>query len=306
MNETTELAPNIEHKIATTITLEFLRHGEAVVFDINQISPERSGNDVDIERELTPTGVKQSADRGKKINAKPETSVSFGSGRKRANQSAAIALAIALGIEIDSSNSGSVDDAVNLIKEQKKLGQESLLDFSLGPETSQGLEYMSKVRESLKDNRFIDFLVFESKEESKRLGIETTTYEIAAKNAARIVRKYFCILSRFQTLTEQDRFQGIDEMTRILGTHQGLAESFILKLIEQKEGEAKTRELAEKLGNGFGEAEGITIKITENDEHKPAAHISYVGQRNDLNISISFSESDLLKILEEDESSKSD
>jgi hypothetical protein len=117
-------------------------------------------------------------------------------------------------------------------------------------------------------------------EESNQIAIAqggeyTATYTGKAAQVADMFNDYFKAAARLREVSKkvqadqaekhgEDLVQSSSDFERFLGSHQGLLESFMLKVVENTEGVEARDELMGSLGaGGFDESEGFDVTITE-------------------------------------------
>lgn len=147
--------------------------------------------------------------------------------------------------------------------------------------------------ESLKafeEKKYIPHII----EKSDQLALETgdkisTTYTRHAGNLAEIIYRYYKIGNNFNHLVSKqnskyDQFVG-NQLERYLGTHSGITEFFLAKIIEKTEGLEKRDEFIKFLGNGFKETEGMKVEIIKNGkEEKILIHYGINGISKEISI----------------------
>ena len=73
-----------------------------------------------------------------------------------------------------------------------------------------------------------------------------------------------------------------DTLRRFLGTHLGIGESFLAKVIEETKGKAeRDKFVAAVKGQGFDFVEGFEVKIETDDAGKTTVRISYEKPKDD-------------------------
>ena len=139
-----------------------------------------------------------------------------------------------------------------------------------------------KALEAAKSGNYLKFLV----EDSDRLAEEdsnnkSSTYATQAQAIASIIQKYYTIAPRFNELVQDKNKNYEDTMKRFLGSHQGVLESFLAKLIEKTKGIEERDKFVKILNNqGFDYAEGFDIDIKNKELGEPTVHISYKKEKD--------------------------
>jgi hypothetical protein len=128
-----------------------------------------------------------------------------------------------------------------------------------------------------------DALVFLWKESDQLVkelhDMTSSSYSRSASKIAALVKKYIDVYGAWERIVEKDPAKYADfgqEMQRFLGSHQTVAESFLMKAIEKIDGEKGVQEFIDSLGdkNGFGYSEGYSIRIG-NENGKPVINVSF-------------------------------
>jgi hypothetical protein len=258
-----EVSPEYEKEPGETsrIVIKIMRHSE------KEKDPSKDDKDI----ELTPNG-RQMA----KAKAEPgdlEQSVAFGSPRARAQETAALVMA---GAEDEITGEENLEELrAKLNAERKygtKIGSDTRLDFGF----QEGSPYWDQLSKAYEEGRFLDFLVNESDELAKKAGDKVTeTYSRSAMQVAQILKKYKSIASRFDELVKDDSKNYGEAMYRFLGTHQGIGEGFLAKVIDKLHGRAERNRFVQSLkGKGFDFVEGFEADIiTKNGE--PELQVKY-------------------------------
>lgn len=258
-------------QVTSMISLQFFRHAEK----------ESDKSKTDEEIELTEAGRQHAVEQSRDEDI--SQSVAFGSTRKRTQQTAGLVMS---GHVYEITGKESVDELkTKLDSELKigtKLGVDKRLDFDLDFSTGFG----KRALEAVLGGEYLKFLV----EESDALGesfkdTATETYSGMAGRVAEIVKKYLMVASRWDDLV-QDKDKNYDKiLKRFLGTHQGIGESFLAKIIEQTKGEAERDAFVLALNNqGFDFTEGFDVKIETTDDKTQNIRISFKKEKDGQNI----------------------
>lgn len=241
------------------VTLHFFRHGE----------PKRDLNKSNPEYELTEIGRKQAIEKSKTIKIKnPDQARAFGSPRWRSMQTAGLVLTG------DSSVESFKDLEVKLNQEKEvilKLDAKAKLNFHLDKNSPFGKEAYRAVFE---DHDYLRFLV----ERSDELALKNddklaSTYSSQARNVAKMIKVYSSIGKKWNKLIEGGKYKN-PNLERCLGSHGGVLESFLLKVIEKTKGIADRDKLLEIMPHQFDYLEGFEINIV-NKGPDQKIHISY-------------------------------
>ena len=256
-----------EHEQTSKIALKFFRHS------IKENAPEKT----DLEVSLTPAGRMLA-----KNQASSETniaqSVAFGSPRVRTQETAGLVMAGGqdeiTGTETLEELRGKLDAGLG---SGTKIGVDDRLDFLLDDKSDYGKIFFNAYREG----RYLQFIVQESDQKSAELqDAASDTYSRMASRIASLVKKYITIAPRFDALVADPEKNYTNTMERFLGTHQGVAESFLAKVIEKMRGVAERDRLVVALGNkGFDFTEGFEFDIQSLANGERKLHLSFKKEK---------------------------
>ncbi len=127
----------------------------------------------------------------------------------------------------------------------------------------------------------MEFIVEKSDGLAKEFGDEKgDTYSRMAGRIAEIIEKYIKIAPRWNELVQDEEKDYKETLKRYFGTHQGVVETFLAKVIEKTKGVEERNAFVVALDKqGFGFAEGINIKIkTINNEQ--VIEVSYKKEKD--------------------------
>jgi len=201
-----------------------------------------------------------------------DQAVAFGSARQRSAHTAALAM---VGETVDTiTGSESFAELKAKIDQDLKVGSkiavDSKLDFNFDPESPFGIE----AYQAINSGDYLKFLVNRSDElAAQEHDLEVSTYSRQAGNIAKIVKKYATVSGRWGELVASGKYQD-PNLERFLGTHGGVAESFLFKVIAKTKGEAERDRLIDLLADQFDYTEGFEVSIT-NQGQTPQLHIKY-------------------------------
>lgn len=254
-------------RITSKIDLRFFRHAEK--------ESDKSKSDEEIE--LTETGRNQAIEKSEDTDI--YQSVAFGSPRKRTQQTAGFVMGGQL--EEITGNESLVELREKLSKDLQigsKIGADKRLDFNLDPSTKFG----NKLMEAFKRGEYLKFLIEQSDELAESLqDIDGETYDRAASRIAEIIKKYLTIAKRWDELVQDEKKDYEDTLKRFMGTHQGVAESFLAKIIEKTKGKSERDLFVSILNNqGFDYAEGFDVKIETIDGNDQQVRISFKKEKD--------------------------
>lgn len=245
-----------KEKIQTKVILELMRHSK------KETDPSKT----DEEILLTGEGRALATERGRELQPQPEVSMAYGSPKKRTQETAARAMLVE-SIDDPDADLEAIEEMVrDHLKYGEKIREDERLSFDLsGP---MGQEMLT----AFKAGEYLPYLI----RKSDQRAIETkdtvsTTYLRQAENVAELVKRYAQVGNNFQKLAERtDKYEQFgNQLERYMGTHQGVAECFVAKVLEKIQGNAERDAFIESIGTGFGETRGIHIEIVNTgDEQK--------------------------------------
>lgn len=219
---------------------------------------------------MTESGRVHASDVGKARNPNPENAIVYGSPRERTTETA---LRQMLANEDAITPDMSLEDLRQRIGEQVRVGSKdtvsSNLDFDW--DSNQGF-HDEAYRRYLETHDSLMFIWKDSDQLVRTLhDTQSHSYSRFAGNVAELVNKYITLLPRWEEIVATDPkrlTKAQKELQRFFGSHQGVTESFLMKLIEKTEGAAGVEAFIGSLqdSNGFNVSEGFSIEITEDGE----------------------------------------
>jgi len=232
----------------------------------------------DEEVRLTPAGKMRAKEKAEQDDI--SQSMAFGSPRKRTQETAGLVMSGKLeeitGTETLEELKEKLDKDLPL-----KSGSKIRVDDRLNFEADLTSVYVKKALDSAKNGKYLKFLV----EDSDRLAKEenddkSSTYSKQAQAIVSVVEKYYSIAPHFNELA-QDKYKNYeDTMKRFLGSHQGVLESFLAKVIEKTKGIEERNKFVEVLNNqGFDYAEGFEVDIKNKELGEPTIHLYYKKEK---------------------------
>jgi hypothetical protein len=186
----------------------------------------------------------------------------------------------------DINKDANPEEIEEIISREQKIGKKFIederLDFNFnGPEGKE-------IDEAFDEETFLRFLVEKSDKRAIELqDKESSTYSRFAGNIAEIISRYSAIGDSFNRIaSNKDDYKKFgNQMERYLGTHQGVVEGFVAKVLEKTQGVEKRNEFIDSLGNGFKETEGIRIEvINKGAEQKIIVNLKINGKTESLEI----------------------
>jgi hypothetical protein len=251
-------------EVEPKIFLHFFRHSE------KEKAPGKSDKDI----RLSPRG--RELAKEKAVDTNLSQAVAFGSSRERTHETAFLVMA---GEDDEITGEETLEELRTKIKKHvpvgSKIGVDERLNFFLDESTELG----KKARAAFSGGEYLKFIVEQSDRLAKELDDKTnSTYGRQAAAVARIILKYVGIIPRWEKILQDDSAKKYsDTLERFFGSHQGVLESFLAKVIEITEGADRRDEFVAVLGNqGFDYVEGFNVEISQNE---PMVHLSYSRPR---------------------------
>jgi len=256
-----------EKNVTSSINLKFFRHAEK----------EKDKTKTDEEIGITETGKKQAIERSEEEDLSQV--VAFGSSRKRTQQTAGLVMAGQLS---EITGEESLDELKAKLAKDLRFGEKIGVDDRLNFYQDFTTEFGKKMLEVFSKQQFLKFLVEESDKLAYQLNDpKAETYSYEASRIAEIIMKYIKIAPRWDRLVE-DTEKGYDStLKRFLGSHQGIIEPFLLKVVEKTKGIAERDNLVAALDNmGFDFVDGFDVKIETTNEGKQRIRILYKREKD--------------------------
>ena len=251
------------------IELVFMRHDEK----------ESDETKSDEEVRLIPQGKMHAKEKAEQNNI--NQSMVFGSSRKRTQETAGLVMS---GKLEEITGTESLEELKEKLDKDLPLesGSKIRVDDRLNFEADFSSNYVKKAIEALKKGEYLKFFV----EESDKLAREekdekSSTYTSQARSIASIIQKYYGIAQRFNEIVQDKDKNYEDTLKRFFGSHQGVLECFLAKIIEKTKGIEERDKFVQVLNNqGFDYAEGFDIDIKSKESGEPTIHISYKKEKD--------------------------
>lgn len=238
-------------EIPSEISLHFFRH-----------SKKESADKLDEEIDITEEGAEIARSKAD-FQTNIAQSVAFGSDRIRTQETAAFVMAG----EQEGVKDIKPEDVIDFLNDQldygSKVAEDERLNFVTRSDEWSSGKYEEAMNKAYGEGKYLDFVLKESdKVAAENYESNVSTYTSQAAAIASIVLKYVKASDRFHELVNEKPDQYQQEMERFLGSHQGVLESFIGKLIEAEQGKEGLNEFTEQLNSqGFDFVEGFDVKI---------------------------------------------
>ena len=282
-----------KEKVISTVELNFFRHSIKEKQDIYD-----QGDDNLVP--LSKDGKKLAQEQGE---ADIEQSVAFGSPRIRSQETALYKMAG--GME-NVTGEENLDELIEKVDAEVTLGSklaiDKRLDFNLSKELEN--EYSKKIYEEYSEGNYFNFLINESDSFAKEVGdTESLTFERGVEQIGLIIKKYLQVSDRWNEILEkdsEDKYKS-DTMKRFMGSHQGVTECFLARVIQERLGQEKLNEFIHILDNkGFDFTEGYKVDIKKLSNGEKKIHISYDKELEDgkkYEVNESFSDEEIEEFL---------
>ena len=279
-----------EHKISpesgkenysSRTLLHFFRHGEKA----------SDPNKTNFEQLLTKKGKLQGYEKGKKGPEAYPTAIAFGGYVKRAQEIAGTTMAGAKRMEITGEE--SLEEIKIKLDEGLNYGSKMGIDKNLGFYYES--EFCKIKDDAYNESRGLKFIVEESDELAEKLGDKySSTYLRSAGRIAKVLEKYSSIAPKFGEIISDDEKKKKygDVLERFMGSHMGVIDVFLCRVVEKIKGRDERDRLVQMLGNnGFDPAEGFDIEIdTLASQKEPVIRLKYNKENKDGDEVFSFNE----------------
>ena len=234
-----------EQEFESKVVIELMRHGK------REKHPDQA-QDGGPRLPLTSAGRAQADARGEALHPQSEVALGWGSPRDRARETA-------YRVMLASEEIGSEDTLEEIeakIAEELRYGKKMIADERLdfhdnGPIAAAGVAaYHAK---------------------------QYMPYTRMAGNVAELVLREASAGKAFNRIASQtDKYEATgNRLERYMGTHQGIAESFVAKILEEVQGDAAKKEFLDSVGSGFNETEGAHIEIINKGQNDQVIRMTY-------------------------------
>lgn len=294
------------------IKLHLMRHDiRASTGEATEEERER-GIDPDNRTPLTPLGMANAAARGRD-NIDLARARVIGSARERSRHTAAFHM---VGGRKEVGGTESLDELEKVVQELGENKAHFRVDERLNFHDDKSAPLGGFLNDAYENKTYLKTIVNESDDFARKQNAEyQSTYTGKAAQMAGLVNTYLKAAPRLANLISgiqksqvekhgEDRGQSQAAFERFMGTHQGMAESFLLKVVEIAQGVEARNELLSEIGNaGFGYSEGIDINLVQKGSDTKV-ELVYINPRTQKETRLELSRDILEKIMQEAEDMK--
>ncbi len=268
-----------EPKITSSEVLHLNRH--------NEKGDKAKGEDPEA---LSATGIANAFKRGRERDDVSENAIAFGSevgpkGNERALHTALMDLAGALDIE-GVTGEEPLQELQQKINEHdgRTIGSRGTIDKRLGF-TLNDQEYRKGVLDAMKEGKMLQYIIQESDAMVLRKNdLEDYSYTRSSGKVAEVVKKYVDASARWDELANDPEKDYGKVLERFIGSHAGIVDTFLLRLIEKLRGPEERDRLVKALdgGVGFKPGEGFEIHIdTLKGQNAPRIRVQFERKGKD-------------------------
>lgn len=245
------------------VVLHIFRHGK-------KLSAQEGQADETIV--LNQLGREQGQAKGEAVQPQKDVAMAIGSPRIRSQETAARAM-------LHDEVTPDMDFAALQEKVTSSFGKKMVADPRLNFESVIGTPMSDISEKRYADGYYLEYLL----KESDNLAIQNhdtqnSTITRIAANIADLIKKYVQISDNFERLitNQSEKYaQFKNQMERYMGTHQGVTESFLAKLLEKLGKQDEIDSFIEKSPAGFAETQGISLEITHGNGGDKTITLNY-------------------------------
>ncbi|MCX6784552.1 MAG: hypothetical protein NTV81_01285 [Candidatus Komeilibacteria bacterium] len=260
------LSPEPEKEYQSRIELDFFRHSiKENIFSDDSVNP------------LSPAGrhfIKKQAEPGK-----IRQSLAFGSPRERAPHSALLKMA---GAEAEITGDESFEELKAKLNATLKIGTKIVIDPELDLSMDYSGPFGAAVAEHWYGDGYLSFITNESDQLAKELGDTTSVYTYSRLSArvAKFIQKHLKVAPVWDRLVKQEKYPS-NVLSRFFGSHGGMLEAFLLKIIETLKGKEQRDILIKLLDDeNFAPTEGFKIFIDTGPDGGQKIHVFYHKEKD--------------------------
>jgi len=183
--------------------------------------------------------------------------------------------------------------------EEIKIGSKTSTRKELDFKMSKG-PILDAAMKAIDENRYFDWLFHESQNLIPAGSNENWSLNRQAANIASEIDRYVKISGSFDKLVEEKGSDFGNKMERFLGSHSGVLESFLIRVIEKTRGAEEAEKFAQAVPEGFDFSEGFSAKITTKTKgSEPTIQIKYNRKDADSKDVYDFAENVPLSVVQE-------
>lgn len=245
------------------IALHFFRHSIKESNDVTLPNDEmvklsQAGKELAIEKSFDDVNIDQA--------------VAFGSPRIRTQETAMFMMT---GQENEIDGTETIEELKEKLNKDLKVGSKIGVDERLNFADSNDTPVGRALNDAYARGEYVKFMV----QESDKIAIETgdesgVNYSAKAAQIAQIIQKYIGIVPQWQKLVSDESKDYTDTLERYMGTHAGVQEAFLAKLLEVTQGVEVRDEFVAKYPNSFDYIQGFEVDITKDSDKDPVLQIS--------------------------------
>ncbi len=148
-------------------------------------------------------------------------------------------------------------------KADAQLGSRLVVDDRLDFAFKKGSEEHLDLNKAFERGEYFKKIVEKHDVQIKETGFDKgeTTYAVQARNIAGIIERYAQIAPRWDELVQDKTKIHEDTLERVLATHGGISESFLLDVIQRLKGEEERNNFVGLFPNGFDYVQGFEVDI---------------------------------------------
>jgi hypothetical protein len=245
------------------IALHFFRHSIKESNDVTLPNDEmvklsQAGKELAIEKSFDDVNIDQA--------------VAFGSPRIRTQETAMFMMT---GQENEIDGTETIEELKEKLNKDLKVGSKIGVDERLNFADSNDTPVGRALNDAYARGEYVKFMVQESDKLAKEVNDESgVNYSAKAAQIAQIIQKYIGIVPQWQKLVSDESKDYTDTLERYMGTHAGVQEAFLAKLLEVTQGVEVRDEFVAKYPNSFDYIQGFEVDITKDSDKDPVLQIS--------------------------------
>lgn len=264
-----------EPVVDSKVILEFFRHGN---------KEKMAGPDEQII--LSEKGREQAQVKGQVLSPRSEVSLGFGSPRIRTQETAYRIMLANEDIVPDMSLEEikkRISDEMGMVH-MKKMIEDDRLNFALSGQVDvEGVQ-------AYNEGRYLDWMLKESDTSARKYkDMTSTVYTRQVAGIAELCKRYLSVGAAFNRLVAKTNKyeEQNNQLERYMGTHGGVVDSFVSKILEVTKGTEERDKFLDAVGpGGFAETQGIRVEINNHGNeqsltfHYPAKEGEIVSDKS--------------------------